>query len=73
MRRTPRYLYQFPGEMVRVRCNDCKRFGQYKKWKLLKILGPGRDLESVLWLIAQRQCRRRDRRLRCRAYFEYQE
>jgi hypothetical protein len=73
MRRMPRSLRQFPGELVRVRCDDCKRFGQYRKWALMKILGPARDLDSVLWLIAERQCRRRDGRMRCWAYFEYRE
>jgi len=70
MARTPKNISEFPEEMVRVRCDNCNRFGQYKKWRLMKIVGPTRDLDSVLWLLAYRQCRRQDRRLRCLAYFE---
>lgn len=68
--RQPKRLIDLPGEVVRVRCDACRRYGRYKKWKLMKVLGPTRDLDSILWLLAYRTCRRRDLRKRCLAYFE---
>jgi hypothetical protein len=68
MVRRPRLLLEFPV-IIRVRCDRCKRYGQYNKWRLMKRLRPNLSAEEVIWLLAHSKCAQPDRKKRCVAYF----
>jgi hypothetical protein len=67
--RIPKRLVDYPGAVVRLRCEQCGRCGRYQKWELMKRLGAGIDTDQLIWILAYSKCRRLDKRKRCQAYF----
>ena len=37
---TPKHLYEYPRELIRVRCDQCKCVGRYKKWRPMQVWEP---------------------------------
>lgn len=66
-------VWDYPKEVVVVRCDACKREGRYSKSRFIEIVGRDTKLPDALGIIAQ-DCPKanKDARLlhdRCEAYY----
>lgn len=61
-------LSEYPGDLVRLTCEKCRRAGQYRKAKLVEPYGPDIRLPDLCEEIAQCE-RARQMHDACRAHF----